>query len=148
MITIYNPMYGSQTYNNDCLSEAVKMAYHFQRLAYREGLITYTAIFTERTYYHIGLHTYAYKTAVYSSQDISVRLCNILMRNSCLTLAQLVSFGAGINGGFINPWQVRNLGRKTLNELHQLSRFHVCDITISHDKIYDDRCLLNSIVED
>lgn len=146
MITVYNSVYGSWTFDNDHLRDALKMAYHFQRLGYREGVITNTVIFTDKAQYNFGLHFDAYKTSTFYLNSISTRLSNILTRKACRTVAQAVALGAGINAGFVNPWKIRDLGKQTLNELHAFNRRCVCDVAFNR-VVTDSRVFLGYLLE-
>lgn len=143
-IVVYNPMHGMTYFTH--LRYAYKLAAHYQREDYRNGVISHTTIITDNATYSMGLHFGDYKESTFYHRDISVRLSNILTRKSCRTIAQAVALGAGINSGFVNPYKIRNMGKSTIDELHRFSRLHVCDIVTTR-KVKNDRYFLGYVME-
>lgn len=114
----------------DTLKEAVYHARWLQRLAYRAGVVSHTRIYaTNGKYYKVQMPIECDKLPITHKAIISVRLYNVLARSNYRTVSAQVHLGAALNGGFVNPWKIRNLGKRTLAELHSVNREYIQTIT-------------------
>lgn len=129
MYFVHNDFY-KLTARFDTLKEAVYHARRLQRLAYREGVISHTRIYaTDGKYYKVQMPVECDKLPITNKAVISMRLYNVLARSNYRTVSAQVHLGAALNGGFVNPWKIRNLGKRTLAELHSVNHEYIQTIT-------------------
>lgn len=129
MYFVSNDFYGGGCHF-DTLKEAVYHARRLQRLAYRAGVVSHTRIHaTNGKYYKVQMPVECDKLPITHKAIISVRLYNVLARSNYRTVSAQVHLGAAINGGFVNPWKIRNLGKRTLAELHSVNHEYIQTVT-------------------